>query len=65
MEQLEVDNCCESGVKGSCVTCKHSTYCNSQWNHGTGQATNTRHENNQRTEDLINQYIRQRAQILW
>jgi hypothetical protein len=37
MKQAEVDDCCELGVKGSCVTCDFRAYCKGKWSHRTGQ----------------------------
>jgi len=37
MKQVEVDDRCELGVKGPCVTCDYRTYCNGKWSHRTGK----------------------------
>lgn len=37
MNQIEVEDCCDLGVKGSCITCDYSTYCNGKWSHSKSQ----------------------------
>lgn len=37
MDKIEANDCCDLGVKGSCVTCDYSTFCNGKWSHGTEQ----------------------------
>jgi len=39
VNQIEVESCCELGVKGSCVTCEYSCFCNGKWNHTTNEST--------------------------
>ena len=38
MSKPEIDSCCELGVKGSCITCDFTTYCNGKWSRGVGQS---------------------------
>ena len=33
MEQEESDECCEIGVKSSCVNCDYNSFCNGKWSH--------------------------------
>jgi hypothetical protein len=38
MKAQEIDDCCDLGVKDSCVTCDYSMFCNGKWSHhGTGK----------------------------
>jgi hypothetical protein len=37
MVEVEFENCCDLGVKGSCVTCDYCTFCNGKWSHGTSK----------------------------
>lgn len=40
MEQNQVDNCNELGVKTACASCDYSVYCNGKWSHGSSQDIN-------------------------
>jgi hypothetical protein len=39
MTKDEAKECCELGVKGSCITCDYSTFCNGKWSQGEGQSS--------------------------
>jgi hypothetical protein len=39
MKEAEVDDSCQLGVKGSCVTCDYRTYCNGKWKHRTDKGS--------------------------
>ncbi len=34
-KQIVDDDCCEIGVKGSCVDCDYCVFCNGKWSHAT------------------------------
>ena len=35
MEQPQIDDCCDIGVKGTCLTCDYIVFCSGKWSHPT------------------------------